>query len=205
MKRQLISLLTASILSLTILPTVFGQANAKLLYIAADVLRGIGKYNAIDYGVGANVRLHYPILPQLAVTAKAGVEYYTISAYRYMTTTYLGYGYNPISGFGFNTIYSAPGGISGEKTYGVSIPLVVGPRLYLPAIRNGAHVDLNVGADLAASRIMVTSLHVSPGAGFTIPLPDDKFLDVMAYYVTSFERGSGVLGVSFAYGLPVKF
>ncbi|MBD2704069.1 hypothetical protein IC229_25715 [Spirosoma sp. BT702] len=205
MKRQLIILLITATISITLLPTVFGQANSKLLYVAGDVLLGVGKYNAIDYGAGVNIRLHYPILPQLAVTAKAGIEYYFISAYRYMTTTYLGYGYNPISGFGFNTLYSAPGGVSGEKTYGVSIPLAVGPRLYLPALRNGAHVDLNVGADLAASRIMVTSLHVSPGAGITLPLPNDKLLDVMAYYVTSFERGSGVIGVSVAYGLPVKF
>ncbi|GAB3691413.1 hypothetical protein GCM10027592_09420 [Spirosoma flavus] len=205
MKKQLIFLLIASILSLTLPPTVFGQANEKLLYVAGDVLGGVGTYNTIDYGAGVNLRLHYPVLPQLAVTAKIGVEYYTISAYRYMTTTYLGYGYNPISGFGFNTIYSAPGGISGEKTYGVSLPIVVGPRLYLPALRNGAHVDLNAGADVAASKMMITSLHVSPGAGLTLPLPNNKFLDVMAYYVTSFERGSGVVGVSVAYGLPIKF
>ncbi|GAB2559553.1 hypothetical protein [Spirosoma areae] len=69
----------------------------------------------------------------------------------------------------------------------------------------GLHVDLNAGVDIAATKTMLTSLHVSPGVGYTLPLANGRFLDVTAGYATSFARGSGVVGISVAYGLPLNF
>ena len=206
MKKQLIIALLGCLLGLTTLSAAFGQADKKILYVGADLLRGVGKYNGLGFGAGMNARLQYPLIPNLALTAKVGVEYYKIAYYGYLPGySSLGYGYNIITGWGFNTYNYIPGLTYSDESYGLSLPVTVGPRLYLPAVLKGLHTDLNVGADVAATKTMLTSLHVSPGVGYTLPLANGHFLDVTTSFVTNFKRGNGVVGLSVAYGLPIKF
>lgn len=180
------------------------QADEKLLFAGLDVLKGVGKYNGITYGVGGSIRYHHPIRQHVALTARVGLEYYKIRYYSYVPSTYLGYGYNAITGFGFNTIYYGAGNLYEYETHGVNLPITVAPRLYLPNVLPGLHADLNLGADMALSKSLITSLHVAPGAGYALPLKTGQYLDITTNFVTSFSRGSGLFTIGAAYGLPVK-
>lgn len=91
------------------------------------------------------------------------------------------------------------------ETHGFCLPLTAGPRLYLPTVLKGLHTGLNLGVDIAASKIMRTSLRFEPGVGYPLPLPGGRYLNITASLVTTFKRGDGVVGVSVAYGLPVNF
>ncbi|MPR33335.1 hypothetical protein [Salmonirosea aquatica] len=199
-------LLTILLLSTATMAATFAQTDKTILYSAADVLHGVGKYNGLGFGAGLNARLQYPIRQNLALTAKVGAEYYRISTYSYnLGFTHLTYGYNYATGWGFNTpMY---GGVVGypTETHGFSLPVTVGPRLYLPPVLEGLHTDLNLGLDIAASKTMRTSLRFEPGVGYTLPLPGGRYLDITASLVTTFKRGDGVVGVSVAYGLPANF
>jgi len=206
MKKQLTTLLIGGILTVALRSASFGQMDKTMLFVGANLARGVGKYNGLGVGGGLNARLHYSLWPTLALTAQLGLEYYKIKYYDYLPGySYLGYGYNAITGFGFNTINYGPGYVYPVDTWGISLPITVAPRLYLPTLLKGLHADLNLGVDVAATRTMLTSLLVSPGVGYTLPLADGNFLDILIGYGTSLSRGSGVVGVSVAYGLPIHF
>jgi hypothetical protein len=198
--------LQATLLVGVLVQTAHGQAGEKVLFIEADLLRGVGRYNGLTWGAGLNGRVQYPLTPTLAVTGNVGVEYYRIRYYDYGGGySYLGYGINPITGGGINTIYWNPGSAYEDRTSGVSLPVTVGPRLYLPNVANGLHAGLNLGADIAGTRATLrTSFHFSPVVGFIRPLGNGRYLDLTAYYATSFTRyAGGVVGLSAAYGLPL--
>ncbi|GAB3513457.1 hypothetical protein GCM10027341_55490 [Spirosoma knui] len=196
---QLVWVLTG-LLVLGQLTLAVGQANDKLVYLGANLLAGIGRYNGIKYGAGVSGRFQYPLTTNVALTAKVGLEVYRVSSAFLVPNSYLGYGYSPISGFGFNTLYY--NFYSYESVaMGLAIPICFGPRVYL---NDRAHVDLNVGVDIAANASMVSSLHVEPSAGYLLPLPNGGKLDLNAGYFTSFAKGSGVFTIGAAFGLSLK-
>lgn len=204
MKRNLLILLFGIVTSLFSGQPAVAQADRKLLFAGADLLHGVGRYNALRVGGGLSARVQYPLRSNLALTAKVGVEYYRIRYYDYLPGySYLGYGYNIITGYGFNTIYYGAGYGYLVNDNGVSLPVTVGPRLYLPGLVRGLHTDLNAGLDVAATRTLITSLHIAPGVGYAVLLSTGNYLDVSLNYGTSFGRGSGVFGLSAAYGLPL--
>ncbi|RRB06322.1 hypothetical protein [Larkinella rosea] len=200
MKKLLISLLFGGLLTGGHLPKTFGQAADKIVFGGVTLERGVGRYNPITFGVGAVGQFQYPLTPVFAVTAKAGVEVFLINFSSLNPYSYLGYGYNPISGFGFNTLY-VNYAMMNARTTGISVPLCVGPRAYLT---DRLHADALVGADVGASEVMRTSLRVEPGVGYMLPLPQGRFLDVNASYCTSFARGSGVVSLGISYGFKIK-
>lgn len=197
--RNLIGFCTSCLIAVSALTTANGQANDKLLYLGIYGLKDVLQHSNINYGVGVSGRLQYPLAPKIALTARAGLEMYKITGSYIVPTTSLGYGYNPISGYGFNTIqnsfYTYP-----VNATGYNIPVMLGPRIYLT---RQVHIDLNAGADIAASRTMLTAIRVEPEIGYTIPLGNGRMLDINTSYLTNFIRGSGLFSVGTAYGLLV--
>lgn len=200
MKTSLVCLLLGGVLLGSPHPFALGQAADKILYGGTNVLIGVGRYNSVNFGVGVSGRLHYPYSPKVALTAKFGLDVYRNSYAYVLPSSYLGYGYNAITGFGFNTIYYNYYGYEYKGT-GVSIPVQFGPRVYLT---REVHADLNVGVDIAAGRNMVSVLHVEPGFGYTRRLGNGGYLDLNAGYFTSFARGSGVFTLGAAYGIRLN-
>lgn len=182
------------------LTPAMGQAADKMLYAGANLLIGVGRYNGIRYGAGASVRYQHPLTDKLAITAKVGLEVYQVNSIFLVPTSYLGYGYNAISGFGFNTLYYNFNSYENRAT-GINVPICFGPRVY---VTDRVHADLNVGVDIAANGYLVSSLHVEPSAGYLLSLPNGGTLDVTTGYFTSFARGSGVFTIGVAYGLTPK-
>lgn len=199
MKKLLVCLVLGGLLG-GLRPTAQGQAADKILYGGTNVLIGVGRYNSVNFGVGVSGRFQYPFSSKVALTVKTGLEVYRVSYSYVLPSSYLGYGYNLITGFGFNTIYYNYYGYEYKAT-GVSIPLQFGPRVYLT---NEVHADLNVGVDIAANRNMVSVLHVEPGFGYTRRLGNGGYLDLNAGYFTSFARGSGVFTLGAAYGIRLN-
>ena len=181
--------------------TASGQTTDKRFYGGLQLMKGVGRSNGISYGVGVSGRFQYPLTPRVALTAKLGLEMYRITGLFLVPTTYLGYGYNGITGFGFNTIYNTSYLYPTRET-GYNVPITFGPRVYLT---RQVHVDLNVGVDIAANESMVSVLHLEPGVGYTLPLPHNGgVLDLTAGYFTSLARGSGVFAIGAAYGLKLS-
>ncbi|GAB3919445.1 hypothetical protein [Larkinella terrae] len=199
MKKHLLSLLISGLLAGGHWPKAFGQATDKLVFGGVALEHGVGRYNPITFGAGAIAQFQYPLSPVFAVTAKGGVEVFRINFSSLNPYAYLGYGYNPISGFGFNTLYMNYA-MRNDRVMGVSVPLCVGPRAYLT---NRLHADVLVGADVGASEVMRTSLRFEPGIGYLLPLPQGRFLDVNSSYCTSFGRGSGVVSLGVSYGIRI--
>ena len=201
MKTVVCFLLTSLLVSRS--PIVSAQVNTTKLLVATDVLHGVG--NALRLGNGVNARFQYPLTKTLAITGKVGIEYYRIN-YTYYVPGYVGPTFTYYAGnWGFYGVYDIPGSIYRQETTGLSMPITVGPRLFLPMLRDGLHVDLNVGADVGVSRTMRTSLHLSPGVGYVVPLPKGRSLDIIAHYVTALKRQTSIVGISVAYELPIKF
>ncbi|GHB70593.1 hypothetical protein GCM10007390_25390 [Persicitalea jodogahamensis] len=169
-----------------------------------DALRGVGK-TTLDFGAGFNARVHYPVAPNLALTAKFGTELYKMSGFSYgLNSTGLAYGYNPITGWGFNRIEQRVG-IRYSETRGVVLPVIVGARYYLPAVLKGLHADLGLGRDFAVTKTIRGTFRVEPGFGYTLTLGNGQFMDFSAVYVSGLQPGTNIAGLSIAYGFPVKF
>lgn len=200
MKKSLICLVLGSFLTGGLPPTALGQVTDKILFGGVNGLVGVGRYNGIDYGVGVSGRFHYPLTPKVALTARMGFDVYRVRYANLLPSSYLGYGYSLITGYGFNTIYYNYYAYEYKAT-GLSIPVCFGPRVYLT---DEVHADLNVGVDVAANRNLVSVLHVEPGVGYTKRLSNGGFLDLNAGYYTSFARGSGVFTLGAAYGLKLN-
>lgn len=181
----------------------FCQSDKTIIYGGVDALRGV-KGNGLNYGLGLNAKLQYPIAPNLALTAKVGAEYYKISAYSYgLGYPILGYGNDLLTGWGFNTPqYQTQ--FYYYETQGVSLPLTVGARYYTPAVLEGLHVDLNGGVDVAVSETMRTTFRLEPNVGYTLTLGNGRFLDISLVYINALQPRTGIVGVSFAYGIPVN-
>ena len=180
--------------------TAFGQTTDKRVYGGIQLMKGVGRSNGINYGLSVSGRFQYPLTPRVALTAKLGLEIYQITGLYVVPTGYLGYGYNAITGFGFNTWYYNAYLYPTRET-GYNVPITVGPRVYLTG---QVHVDMNVGVDIAANESMVSVLHLEPGIGYTLLLPHNGgVLDLTAGYFTSLARGSGVFAIGAAYGLKL--
>lgn len=199
MKKHLFYLLISGLLAGGHLPKAFGQTTDKLIFGGLALEHGVGRYNPIQFGAGAVAQFQYPLTPVFAVTAKVGVEVFRINFTSLNPYSYLGYGYNPISGFGFNTLYMNYA-LRNDRILGVSAPICVGPRAY---ITDRVHADVLVGADIAASEVIRTSLRVEPAIGYMLPLPQGRFLDINATYCTSFARGSGMVSLGVSYGFKL--
>lgn len=178
--------------------SVYAQSTEKLFFGGVSLMHGVGSYNGLNVGGGVFGRVHYPLAKKVAFTAKLGAEVYRVADYSSIPYSYLGYGYNAITGFGFNTIYYNWNSYE-YKTWGVSVPFNFGPRLYLTP---NVYASLNVGFDAAISRALLTSFHAEPAIGYVRSLGNGAWLDVSGGYFTSFSRGSGVFGLSAAYGVP---
>lgn len=201
MKRGFIYLWLGSLLAGALPPVALGQAaDNKLLFGGMNALVGVGRYNSVTYGVGFSGRYHHPLTQNVALTAKAGLEVYRMTFAYILPVSYNGFGYNLITGYGFNTIYYNYYGYEYEGT-GISVPVCFGPRVYLTS---RVHADLNVGVDIAANRNVVSVLRVEPSMGFTHRLPNGGFLDLNAGYFTSIARGSGAFTVGAAYGFTLN-
>lgn len=199
MKSPFVYCLLGGLLTLAHCQTAFGQASDKMLFGGLAVGTGMGRYSPVDYGVGAHLRAQYPLTPKLALTAKVGLERYRISTYYLMPYSYLGYGYNPISGFGFNTLYVNYFGYDYKVTV-LNIPVVLGPRLYLT---NRVHIDLLAGVDIAPVRGAKPTVHLEPGVGYLLPFGKGHVLDINLGLFTDFAKGNkGILMAGAAYGLP---
>lgn len=198
-RKYIICLLISSLFVGSQFSPVFGQAADRIIFGGVSAMYGVGRYNPINYGVGISGRVQYPLTPTVALTAKVGLERYRISYSSLLFSSYLGYGYNAITGFGFNTLYYNYG--YDYKVTGINIPFSFGPRLYLT---DRLHTDLNVGVDIAANERMTSVLHVEPGVGYVLPLPNGGLLDVNLGYFTSFAQGSGAFTIGVAYGLKIN-
>lgn len=200
MKKFFLCLLLSGLLTGGLRPSVLGQVTDKIIFGGVNGLVGVGRYNGIEYGVGVSGRFHYPLTPKVALTAKVGLDVYRVRYAYVLPSSYVGYGYNLITGYGFNTIYYNYYGYEYKLT-GLSVPVCFGPRVYLtPQV----HADLNVGVDVAVNWNLVSVLHVEPGAGYTRRLSNGGFLDLNAGYYTSFAKGSGVFTLGAAYGLNLN-
>lgn len=154
------------------------QNNQRLVLVGLTPGLGIGVYNGIGLSAGLDLRYQHPIAPNLALTAKTGIDVFRVKS-RYAEQ--------------FRQQY--------KTTAGFSIPLTVGPRYYFP---KGLYTGLNVGADIGVSKLAVTSFRFEPSVGMLVPLRAGRYLDVGTSVNTSFNRGSGVFSFNFAYGLPVS-
>lgn len=105
MKKNLILLVITGLMLSAQLPSAFGQANDEIIYGGLTLIKNVGRYNAARFGVGVSGRYQYPLTRTVSLTAKAGVEVYRVRNSYLYPSSYLGYGYNAITGFGFNTIY----------------------------------------------------------------------------------------------------
>ncbi len=199
MKKHLIYLLISTLYAGIQLPSAVGQATDKRLYGGINLIKGVGRYNGVSFGVGFSGRYQYPLTRTVALTAKLGLEIYRIDYTYVLPSSYLGYGYNAITGFGFNTLYYNYYPYEYRAT-GINIPFSFGPRVYLT---NNVHTDLNVGVDIAANEAVASVFHVEPGVGYTLPLPNGHLLDINTSYFTSFARGSGGFSIGVAYGLKL--
>lgn len=179
---------------------MFGQAADKIIFGGVSAIYGVGRYNPINYGVGISGRVQYPLTPTVALTAKVGLERYQLTYSNLILNSYLGYGYNAITGFGFNTLYYNYYGYD-YKVTSMNIPFSFGPRLYLT---DRLHTDLNVGVDIAVNERMTSVLHVEPGVGYVLPLNNGGLLDVNLGYFTNFAQGSGAFTIGVAYGLKIN-
>ena len=193
-----------TLLLVTVTTAAFAQSDKVIIYGGVDALRGV-RGNGLNFGLGLNAKLQYPIAPNLALTAKIGAEHYKISGYSYGLGYYnLGYGYNLVTGWGFNTPQYQVSA-SYYETRGTSLPVTVGVRYYIPAILEGFHVDLNGGMDIAVSETLRHSVRLEPNVGYTLTLGNGQFLDLSLMYVNALQPRTGIIGLSVAYGFPVKF
>lgn len=190
-------LLIGILLTANYLPSAFGQAADKIIYGGVNLTHGVGPYNSVNLGAGISGRIQYPLTPTVALTAKLGLEVYRVTNTFLYSSSYLGYGYNIITGFGFNTLYYNYYPYDYAAT-GINIPFSFGPRVYLTS---NFHADLGIGVDIAANEVLTSDLHVEPGIGYTLPLSNGNFVDVNTSYFTSFARGSGAFTIGIAYGL----
>ncbi|WP_128548268.1 hypothetical protein [Larkinella soli] len=186
------------VLFLSVLPIApsAGQRPDPLIFAGLQAVKGSARYSAIDFGGGIRGRYQHPVAEKWALTAGLGLDLHRINSFFLVPTSYLGYGYNPISGFGFNTLYYNFYGYEYRVT-AVSIPIQVGPRWY---VSERVHADLMAGVDLAVNRHAVSAPHIEPGAGYLLPLKVGGFLDLTAGYFTTFARGRGAFTVGVAYG-----
>ena len=197
-------LLAILFFSVVIVSSSFAQSDKIILYASVDALHGV-RGNGLNYGAGLNAKLQYPIAPNLALTARVGAEHYKIAGYSYgLGYPTLGYGYNLITGWGFNTPQYQVNTFYYE-TRGTSLPLTVGVRYYVPAVLNGLHVDMNGGVDAAVSETLRNSVRLEPNVGYTLSLGNGHFLDLSLAYFNALKPRTGVIGLSVAYGIPVKF
>ncbi len=191
-------------LGIAALSTSVAQSDKTIIFAGTDALRGVGQ-TTLDLGAGVNARFHYPIVPNLALTAKLGAEYFKMSGYGYgFNSAGLAYGYSPVTGWGFNRVEPRLG-ITYYETTGVVLPVVVGVRYYLTALAKGLHIDVNLGRDFAVTETMVGTLRVEPGIGYTLTLGNGQFIDFSALSISGLKPGTNIVGLSVAYGFPVKF
>lgn len=193
-------LLIRGLLVATQFSPVLGQAADRIIFGGLSATYGVGRYNPINYGVGMSGRVQYPITPTVALTAKVGFERYRVTYSSLLFSSYLGYGYNAITGFGFNTLYYNYYGYDYKVTR-INIPFSFGPRLFLT---DRLHTDLNVGVDITANERITSVRHVEPGVGYVLPLSNGGLLDMNLSYFTSFARGRGAFTIGVAYGLKIN-
>lgn len=199
MKTLLAFLLISGLLIGGRCPTVLGQATAKLLFGGVHLNYGVGQYKPLPYGIGISGRFQYPVTRSISLTAKVGFESYRIHYTALNPYAYLGYGYNPISGFGFNTMYLSYA-MNNYRATGLNVPLALGPRVYLT---DRVHADLLGGVDVGANEHMRSAVHLEAGAGYILPLKSGGFLDVNVGFLTSVIKGSNMLTAGVAYGIKI--
>lgn len=156
---------------------VQAQGRNQALFIGTPVGVGVGRYNAIGFQTGLDIRYQHPLGSNFTITGKTGLEVFLVKG-RYKEY--------------FQYYYGSSGGLS--------IPITIGPRFY---IIDGFHVGLNVGVDIGLSAIAATSFRFEPMTGYVIRLANGNYVDASTSFITSFGEGSGVFSFNFAYGLNV--
>ncbi|GAB3319100.1 hypothetical protein GCM10027299_11330 [Larkinella ripae] len=200
MKKLLLCLLLGGLAGGGHFSPVFGQASDPLFFGGVHLNMPVGRYKPLTFGAGFDARFQYPVLPKLALTARAGLELFRINYASLNPYAYLGYGYNPISGFGFNTMYMSYASRN-ERVTALNVPLGVGPRLFLT---DRLHADVLAGLDVAASEHMRSSFRLEGGGGYLLPLRQGGFLDINAGFFTSFAKGSNLLTLGVSYGFKLR-
>lgn len=152
-----------------------GQSGQSVLWLGATPGLGMGVYNGIGIGLGADVRYQRPLTRKLVAIARSGLDLFVIKG-RYSEQ--------------FRKEYNT--------TVGLSIPITVGPRYYfLESLYGG----LQLGADISITRLGVSSFRFEPSVGKVFPIAGGRYLDVGASIPTSMSRGSGMFLFNVAYGL----
>lgn len=171
------------------------QANKRLLLLGADIYRGVGSYSAITFGAGLNAAYHKPLQNNLVLVGKAGLNYY--KAEFYSVGTGFGYTGNPTTTYPgqFYSTYNE------TSVSGLTLPVTIGLRQYLPSIAKGAHADAGIGAEVGIYNAS-TSFLFAPSVGYMLPLKAGNYLDLNLSILTSFARGGTIVGIGAALGLP---
>ncbi|MBD2754327.1 hypothetical protein [Spirosoma validum] len=154
---------------------VYAQGRNQILFVGTPLAVGVGRYNAVGFQPSFDIRYQHPLGSNFTVTAKTGLDIFLVkSKYR----EYFRYYYN--------------------TTTGISIPITVGPRVY---IVDGLYAGLNLGVDIGVNSIALTSFRFEPGFGYAIRLANKNYVDMGTSFITSFSEGSGAFSFNFAYGV----
>lgn len=154
---------------------VHAQGRNQILFVGTPLAVGVGRYNAVGFQPGFDLRYQQPLGSGFNVTIKTGLDIFLIkSKYREYFRYYF------------------------DTTTGISIPITVGPRFY---IVDGLYAGLNLGVDIGVNSIALTSFRFEPGFGYAIRLANKNYVDMGTSFITSFSEGSGAFSFNFAYGV----
>jgi hypothetical protein len=154
---------------------VRAQGRNRILFVGTPLAVGVGRYNAVGFQPSFDLRYQQPLGSNFTITAKTGLDIFLIkSKYRDYFRYYF------------------------DTTTGISIPITVGPRVY---IIDGLYANLNLGVDIGVNSIALTSFRFEPGFGYVVRLANKNYVEMGTSFITSFSEGSGAFSFNFAYGV----